>query len=268
MDDIYNALNNYLKTSNKNGINESIARFMLIRLFDIPQMRAADVAEECHTSAPSVIRFCRELGYDGFIELKDVIERYCQNVRNQYLVPHMPLKMLGSEEEYVHSIEEWAKLMQEFALCAALSIDREQLVRLAREILRYKHVYLFGAGLSAQIAEQLRIQLARSGKIVMAMNTPHQDISLTDDKQNTLAILFSQHGRFADNHSGNDRLYAYLKKNCAKTWMITQEPRQRKFPVDETLYIMPSSSLAMEYQAMVYFEDMLAQSCREILAQE
>lgn len=265
MDDIYNTLNNYLKTSSKNGINESIARFMLVRLFDISQMRAADVAEQCHTSAPSVVRFCRELGFAGFIEFKDVVDDYCQGVQDQLLVPHTPFKILGSEEEYIQSLEEWTRLMQEFALCTMMAIDREQLIRLARETLQYQHVYLFGAGLSAHIAEQLRIHLARSGKIVMTMTAPHMDIPLTASKEDTLAIVFSQHCRIIRAGSGNEELLDYLKKHCDKTWLITQESSQRQFQVDETLHILPSSSFAMEYHAMFYFMELLAQCCRELL---
>lgn len=268
MDDIYNTLNNYLKTSSKNGINESIAHFMLVRLFDISQMRAADVAEQCHTSAPSVVRFCRELGYAGFIEFKDAVDDCCQGVQDQLLVPHTPLKILGSEEEYIQSLEEWTRLMQEFALCTMIAIDREQLIRLAQETLQYRHVYIFGAGLSAQIADQLRIQLARSGKIVMTMATPHMDIPLTESKKDTLAIIFSQHGRIISAGYGNEKIFDYLKKHCDKTWLITQEPPQHRFQVDETLYISSSSSFAMEYHTMIYFEEMLSQCCREMLTQE
>ncbi len=61
MENIYNILNNYLRGSNKFGMNESIARFMLAYLDRIPQMKLTEIAARCHTSAPSVIRFCREM---------------------------------------------------------------------------------------------------------------------------------------------------------------------------------------------------------------
>ena len=215
MDDIYNALNNYLKSS-KNGVNESIARYMLVFLNQIPQMRAADVAEYCHTSASSVVRFCRELGYEGYIEFKNVVDDYCQNVQDKYLVPHITLNVLGTDDEYTDSLEKWTQVMQEFAFCAMLALDRKQLMRLAREIIQYRYVYIFGAGLSAQIAENLRIRLARSGKIILTMVTPRMDMPLTSSRPDTLAVVISQHGHAMRPGSGNEGLLDYLQNTARK----------------------------------------------------
>ena len=267
MDDIYNTLNNYLKSS-KNGVNETIARYMLVSLNKISHMRAADIAESCHTSAASVVRFCRELGYDGYIEFKDVVDDYCQNVQDKYLVPHIPLNILGTDSEYEDSLKKWTQLMQEFALCTILALDRERLMRLAKDILQYRYVYIFGIGLSAQIAEQLRITLARSGKIVLTVVSPDMDMPLTSSRNDTLSIVISQQGRFLGAEHGQRGLLEYLRKNCAKTWLVTQLPPQKSFPVDETIHIISSSDLAMDVHTMIYFEELLGEYCRALLEEK
>lgn len=264
MDDIYNVLSAYLK-SNRNGVNETIAHYMLVYLNQIPKLRAVDVADCCHTSASSVVRFCRELGYEGYIEFKNVVDDYCQNVQDKYLVPHIPLAVLGSDDQYADSLRKWTQVMQEFAFCAILALDRKQIMRLAQEILQYRYVYIFGAGLSAQIAEHLRIRLARSGKIILTMAAPHMEMPLTSSRVDTLAIVISQHGYGMRPGSGNEGLLDYLQKYCNKTWLVTQESPQRVFHVDETVHIISSSDFEMEFHTMIYFEEVLGEYCQVLI---
>ncbi len=264
MDDVYNLLNYYLK-SHKHGINETIARYMLVFLDQIPQMRAVDVAKLAHTSASSVVRFCRELGYDGYIEFKDVVDNYWQNVQDKYLVPHIALNVLGTDDEYTNSLKNWIEVVQEFVFCAMLALDRKQLMRLATELTQYRYVYIFGAGLSAQIAESLRIRLARCGKIIMTMVTPHMDMPLTTSREETLAVVISQHGRVMRPGSRSEGLLEYLQKHCAKTWLVTQEDPRKTFHADEIIHIIPSSNFEVECHTMAYFEAILGEYCRVLL---
>lgn len=266
MDDIYNELNTYLKGSSKSGINETIAEFMLTRLTEVPHLRASDIAERCHTSTPSVIRFCRELGYEGYADFKDAVEDYCQNVEDKYLVPRTPLRPLGSDEAFAASLHAWLAQMQGYAQRALLALDRPQLIRLARDIVDFPHVYVFGAGYSGLIAEQLRIRLARSGKLVI-VTTPRLDMPLTEDPARTLAVIISQHGRFFDLRTDTEDIARYLYKNCAKTWLITQEPASRKFPFEHVLRVPPGQDFEVEYHTLIYLEELLGECCRHLLEQ-
>lgn len=265
MDDIYNRLNSYLKGSSKFGINETIAEFMLTYLSEISTMRASDIAEHCHTSRPSVIRFCREMGYEGYADFRDAVETYCQNVEDKILVPTIPLHVLGDLETFTASLEQWTKLIGEYILCAMLTLDRQKLIRLGQDIVRYQSVYVFGIGMAGLVAEQLRIRLARSGKIIITMGTPRLDMPLTHDKAQTLGILITQHGRVLSAAHEGTGLLAYLRKNCDKTWLITQEPPTQKFGVDETLYVQPDKSIEAEYHTLIFFEEMLGECCRELI---
>lgn len=262
MDDIYNLLNNYLKSS-KSCINETIARFVLFSLNEIPRMRAADVAAACHTSASSVVRFCYELGYNGYIEFKDVVSRYYQNVQDKVLVPSLPLRVLGTDAEYSSSLEKWTGIMRENALAAMLALDREKLMALAEDILRHRYVYVLGAGLSGALAEQLRICLARSGKVILTVLPSDMEMPLSPDRGQTLAIIISQQGRYLE--SGRKGLPEYLRKNCAKTWLITQLPAQKNYPMSEVIHIISKEDIGMDIHTLLYFEELLGEYCRALM---
>ena len=265
MEDIYNQLNIYLRGSNRTGINETIAKFMLTYLYDIPHLRASDIAERCHTSAPSVVRFCRELGFGGYPDFKDAVDAYIQNVEDKFLVPRAPMDVFGSEEAFTASMVRWTRSMQQYALRTLLAVDRPQMIQLAKDIVSYPKVYVFGIGMAGIVAEQLRIRLARGGKIIIAMPAAQTDIPLTDNKADTLGIVISQHARLFSVTHGGDNLLPYLKQSCAKTWLITQEPVTRKFSVDETLYILNTENHEAEYHGLLYFEEVLGESCCQLL---
>lgn len=265
MDDIYNELNAYLKGSSKSGINETIAGFMLARLTELPRLRASDIAESCHTSTPSVIRFCRELGYEGYADFKDAVDVYCQNVEDKILTPRVPLRVLDSDAAFTASIEQWTQQMAQYALRTLLAMDRIQMQRLASEIVTYPQVYVFGIGISSIVAEQLRIRLARSGKIITALPGIHIDFPLTENKADTLGVVISQHARLLSNIHDGGALLSYLKRYCAKTWLITQEPPSRRFAADETLYIMPNPNHEAENHGMLYAEEVLGECCCQLL---
>lgn len=262
MENIYNQLNSYLKGSNRFGTNEEIARFLLVHLGQIPEMRLADVAVQCHVSTPSVIRFCRELGYDDYTAFKNTAEDYRCDIRSCELDPKIPLDLLGSQEEFISSLEEWLDRLRDDVLHTMMGLDRHQVERLAREMLQYRYVYLFGAGLSGVLCEHLRIRLARCGKLAVNLSSPRTDIALTPTKKDTLSIVFSQHGRFMVEQPD---LLPYIHKNSDRVWMVTQEPAQKFRPLlaDEIIYL-PSKeeNIEAEYLTMGYFQELLGELFR------
>lgn len=262
MENIYNQLNSYLKGSSRFGTNEEIARFLLVHLDQIPEMRLADIAVQCHVSTPSVIRFCRELGYDDYTAFKNAADRYRCDIHSCELDPYVPLNPQGSQEEFIASLEGWLDRLRDDVLHAMMELDRRQVERLAREMLQYRYVYLFGAGLSGILCEHLRIRLARCGKLAVNLSSPKPDVALTPSKKDTLSIVFTQHGRFLGEQP---ELLSYLHKNSDRVWMITQNPPEKFRPlqVDEIIYL-PSEeeNIEAEYLTMVYFQELLGELFR------
>lgn len=261
MENIYNELNRYLKGSSRFGINENIARFLLTHLEKVPSMRLAEVAEQCHVSTPSVIRFCRELGYADYTDFKDAADRYLWDVHSKELVPYIPLCLTGSEEDFIASLEQWTDRLREEVLRTMTKLDRKQVERLAREILQFRYVYLFGIGLSGLVCDHLRIMLARVGKLAVTPETPKMDVALTPNREDTLALVFSQHGRYLKQVPD---LLDYLRANCRRLWLVTQETPQSLHPkqMDEVIYLYSDEeNIEIEHLTMLYFQEMLSEYC-------
>lgn len=264
MENIYNQLNGYLKGRNRFGTNEEIARFLLVHLDQIPDMRLADVAVQCHVSTPSVIRFCRELGYSDYTAFKNAADEYRCDIHSGSLNPCIPLNLRGSQAEFIASLEQWLDRLRDDVLHTMQGLNYQQVERLAQEMVRYHYVYLFGAGLSGILCEHLRIRMARCGKLAVNLNSPRLDIALTPSKVDTLSVIFSQHGRLLGEQPD---LLSYLHKNSDRVWMITQEPAQKFRPLyaDEIIYL-PSEeeNIEAEYLTMVYFQELLSEYLRLI----
>lgn len=74
MTDPSEQINNHLKGNYKSKINVAIASFFAGYFNEIPDMSISTVAEMCHVSAPSVVRFCREIGFEDYKDFKDSVE--------------------------------------------------------------------------------------------------------------------------------------------------------------------------------------------------
>lgn len=265
MESVYNKLNGYLKGSSRFGINEGIARFLLAYLDAVPHMRLAEVAEQCHVSTPSVIRFCRELGYEDFTDFKQSVIRYQQSPTTDEAALRSEWDINGTAEEYDAFIRAWLTRQNEANIQVLLALDRAQIKRLASDIINYRYVYLFGIGLSGLVADHIRIHLAQFGKTAIALAEPQYGVALTPSPKDTLGIIITQHGRYLRNSSYD--LLPYLKKNCAKRWVITQEPPRTSFPADETLYVQSSGHMEEEYHTLFYFEHLLGVACQTLYEQ-
>lgn len=259
MENIYNQLNGQLKNSTRFGTNEEIARFLLVHLNQIPEMRLTDIAMQCHVSTPSVIRFCRELGYDDYTDFKNAADRYRQEIHANTLDPHVPLDLTGTQEDFMISVRQWMDRQKDNALHTMLALNRVQVELLAQQMLQYPYVYLLGAGLSGVLCEHLRIRLARYGKLAVTLNEPRTDVVLTPSPKDTLSILFTQHGRILYEQV---HLLDYLRKSSGQLWIITQEPADRFRPLqaDHVLYLSSQDeNIEAEYLTLVYFQELLGE---------
>lgn len=263
MESAYNVLNRFLKASNRSGINEELAKYILSNLDAIPFMKLADLAEKCHVSTPSVIRFCRELGYEDYTDFKENVVAYWQNPSIEKNKTFSRPNVYTPREDYEASVRTWLGHQYEHNVRALMELDRDKVIRLSEDIMHYRYVYILGIGLSGLVAEQIRLNLAQMGKIVITLAEPKYSISLTSDPAATLGIVITQHGRLLTNANG--QLLKYLRKNCDRTWVVTQEPKQkREYPVSEVLRICGGDRIEEEFHTMLYFEALLTKACQVI----
>ena len=222
MDSIYNVLNNYLKRSNKNSTNEVICRYMMNHLLEIPDLSVYEIAEACYTSHPSIIRFCKEIGFEGVADFKYNVQNYIDGINNQELRIHMSIDT-DSDEKYNLSLSTWLNKQNNYCHKYLSMVDREKIMKLCRQIRQYENVCVFGAGVSNVVGELFRIELARCGKII---NNIPADLTALDmvKAEDTLLIFISMYGYLIDKLNrelSQSGLKQYIKTHADQSWLVT-----------------------------------------------
>ena len=139
-DNIYNVLNNYLKRSNRDSTNEVICRFMMNHLLEIPQMSVNEIADACFTSHPSIIRFTRELGFEGMADFKYNVQNYIDEVRSGEMRVSFPVEILSDEERFQQTLKAWLDVQSRIIVSSIQSDVREKTRRLCEEIQAHKRL--------------------------------------------------------------------------------------------------------------------------------
>lgn len=261
MDSVYNVLNNYLKRSNKNSTNEIICRYMMNHLLEIPNLSVNEIAEACYTSHPSIIRFCKEIGFEGIADFKYNVQDYIDGIKNQELRVRLSIDT-SSDENYKVTLLSWLKKQNDYSLEYLSKIDREKIIGLCHQIHKYDNVCVCGAGISNVVGELFRIELARCGKIV---NNMPADLTALDTAkaEETLLIVISMYGHLIDKlnrESYHGSLRQYLKKHTDQSWMITLNAPDLNQVTDEVIGIGDRESVFGEtLNLMIMFFEIIAE---------
>lgn len=255
MNNLADTLNNYLKGTYKNNINEEIARYFIVHLTDIPNLKLAEVAEKCHVSTSTVIRFCREIGFLDFTDFKRCaqesnIANKTERYRNSFSkdpkdLKHYRDKILATNNKIMDSI---------------LLLDLNLIDEIAKDIFHYKYVYILGESLSILVGEYLRIQLVGLDKNVITLSSPKMDIPLSPEKKDTLGIVITQCNNYFEHNPG---IIPYLKNNCNKTWLITKEksePSYNKY-FSNTLFIDDCEDMLSGYHLLLNISEIIVEYC-------
>lgn len=245
----------YLKGNRRAGINETIASYFVLHYSKVPGLGIVELAKRCNVSTPSVIRFCRELGYQNYTDFKECVQEHMRITKAEEAEGSI-LKSFGDKE----SFWAWFTAVNDQVALGMSQLDLEKVKELSEDILRHDYVYIFGTSLSGLIGDYLRIQLLRTSKSIVTLQKVNLDVPLTDDKASTLGIIVTQHGRFLKQEPD---LAPYLQENCDVSWLVTQ----RKFGKDTyryfdyTLTAGSYDDILIEYHIMLYVIQIIVKYC-------
>ena len=148
------ALLGALSTERKDSTNAHIARYLLAHQGELANLSVKSLASACSVGTGSVSRFCREVGFESFEELR---REFCTSSRSFERAPE-PSGDGGA-----------ASLCQ--GICAALqqaaaSVDAAALSHLVDDLCAYEHVSSFGMLKAQAAAVDLQVDLLMQGKYV------------------------------------------------------------------------------------------------------
>ena len=169
---------------------QKVARFVLRNPDEVIHMRIVDLATEAKVSEPTVVRFCRALGCDGFQDFK---LKLAQMLATGSQFAQFSMNDSDSVAEFSHSIFD-------STVGTLLSIrdrlDNEALGRAVNALAMANRVEFYGFGASGAVAFDAQHKFFRLQISTSAYADPHmQNMSAATLKEGDVVVAISQTGR-------------------------------------------------------------------------
>ncbi|MEH6468098.1 MAG: SIS domain-containing protein [Porticoccus sp.] len=181
---ISNNLHNMRKSERK------VAEFILANLTEVIRMRIVDLAESAEVSEPTVVRFCRAVGCDGFQDFKLAL---AQQLASSPSYGQIAVTDKDSVSEYTFKVFDSTV---DTLLKVRDSLDLDMLDRAVKAICAANRVEFYGFGASAAVAFDAQHKFFRLQVSAAAYSDPHlQNMSATSMAPGDVVIAISQSGR-------------------------------------------------------------------------
>ena len=196
---MYNNILEQLQNSTKQlrKSEQKVANYILKHPHDIVRMRIVDLACEAEVSEPTVIRFCRALGYVGFQEFKLEL---AQDISLFIDLETTHINQGDSVDEYLPKIFDSTMV---YLLKLRAEIDKKDISHSVRMLRQARRIEIIAQGVSAGVANELSKKLERLllnarhslDPYTQAMNTTllgvHDLLFIISNTGNSKALLYS-----------------------------------------------------------------------------
>ena len=226
-----------------------VADYLLLHPQAPLTLSIGELAEQAGTSAATVTRFCRMIGYAGYVEMRvgtatDVgrstaRESWANEIGREFGPDDTPelllARLIGS---HTRSLRE-----------ATSAIDLEVISDVSRRIARSRQVDVYGVGGSAMLAEELQGRLYRIGVRAFTWSDVHLGlVSAAIQGEDTVAIGISTTGRTEE----TIEMLAEAGRAGAYTVAVTNNPGS---PLDE---LAQASIVTSVYEQALQPDDLSA----------
>lgn len=242
--------------SEKNGsTNSAIAHTLLQNLDAARGMGIKELAALCHVAPSSISRFCRELGFEGYAELRALLD----TAQLSYERPSAAGDTRRRAVDYLQKAEESLRM-------AAASRELDKLPRLCREIRRYPRVAAFGLLKAEAAAISLQCDLLMLGRqIYTNVSSAQQMAYILSAGEEDLILLFSYTGSYFDCYE----LGEYRDRLAApRIWMVTGEKRPPEDFIDGQIWFPSVHTQAGHPYQLLWMAGMIAQEYAACLEEE
>lgn len=217
--------------------NSIIASFILENIEKIraKEYGIREIAAECHVGTASLSRFCKDIGFENFAELRELIA-----------------------SETAHENREKGINSANIKNCMDMvdsSISQHKLEKLCEDLLKYKKVAAFGLLKASAAALSLETDLLMFGKKIYTNFSFTEQLKYIENAdKDTLIIIFSYTGSYFDYM--NTPL-SIDRTNAPKIWMVSgKKDRYAKYVNDVLDFSSDFSHAGHPYQLM-YVENMI-----------
>lgn len=167
-----------------------VGQFVLAQPDEVIRMRIVDLAEQAEVSEPTVVRFCRAVGCEGFQDFKLAL---AQQLASSPSIGQIAVTDSDSTAEYSFKVFDSTV---DSLLKVRDDLDMEMLDSAVQALCAAKRVEFYGFGASAAVAFDAQHRFFRLQLATAAYSDPHlQNMSATSLSPDDVVVAFSQSGR-------------------------------------------------------------------------
>lgn len=225
-----------LATERQGSTNEIIARYLISHAHELGDASIKGIAAACNVGAASVSRFCRDMGFASFEELREALAGVGRSFETASIHP-----------SFEQRAQEHATSVATSLLHTAKSMDGRLVEALARDLYRFEKVSAFGMLKAQAAAMDLQADLLMLGKSIdTCMSYAEQVRRIAAAGADELVIIFSYTGAYFD---ARDLASSLARVNRPRIWMVAGSPRPQPGYVYGTLsFASDHSQLSHPFQ--------------------
>lgn len=225
-----------LASERRESTNAHIARYLLSHQDELGELSVKGLAQACNVGTGTVSRFCREVGFSDFDELRQGIA----NTARRY-------EEVGvGDTQEVRGLELSATVSSALGQAVA-TVDWEALNRLVDDLLSYERISVFGMLKAQAAAVDLQVDLLMQGIYAETCVSHAEQLDrIAGAGRDELVVVFSYTGSYFDAH---DLSEAMRRVDRPKVWVVCG--RRHKLPpfvADRLLFTSSGRQAGHPYQ--------------------
>lgn len=220
-----------------------VGSFIIAHPKDVAGMTISKLAEATDVSETTVVRFCREVGVDGYSQLRLGLALEL-GARTEARDQFQGSTDISQSDTLTSAVEKIIYADTRSVEDTAKSLSMETLEAVVGHVIAARRTDIFGVGASGLVALDLHQKLHRIGLISFGYTDPHQAIV-------SAALLDSTCVAIAISHSGATtdiiEALAEAKQNGATTVAITNSPRSPLAAAAD--YVLTTAAMETTFRA-------------------
>lgn len=230
------ALFGALSTERQDSANAHIARYLLRHQSELGGLSVKRIAASCNVGVGSVSRFCRDVGFGSFDELR---REFCSSARR--------FEGVGEGGSARERATRYCEAVSSALGRAAASVDYDALDRLVTDLASYARVSAYGMLKAQAAAVDLQTDLLMQGTYVeTCVNHAEQLRRIAEARRDELVVVFSYTGSYFDSR---DLTESMRRVDRPKVWVVCgMRHRLPAFVSDRLLFESAGTQLGHPYQ--------------------
>lgn len=198
MGTLYTRLTSITGEMSPESIEHHIARVMLEHIHQLNDISIGSMAGLCSVSKSTISKFVKQLGFEDYKEFK--AEAYSRGKREVYIKDLNTINIT----DYIlqNGTEQYLDVLFSDIRDLFYKIDFKKIEQLVTMIHDYEEVAAFGEGYSETAALNFQHKMSFYQKFIYTTTNDRKQVKyITQAKENTLLLIFSNSGRYISEYT-------------------------------------------------------------------